>query len=433
MTRDDILAAIRATLADPLDIPKLAAFSPEARLNADLHLDSIQTLQLFLHLELRHGLAAPEEAIAGAEIERVSDLVDLFARDVEAAPAAAEPVDAGEGVHGEEYYDIKVHCFVSCVCAALKARGIDHRAFYFGVWDADFAVTDRWALRYHDPAVNHEAFRSWFRALYGVAMAEWYDHSRPKEDNAATLLRLVAGRRPGQSVMAMVDLHHLPERENKFNQNPFPHYLMLESAKDPAMFMVRDPDFRWEGEIAREAMLNAFSQPSVAGGYLFDGDAAQPASDTAVRDYFEACHRPDNPLQRSVRAIVEAHLSARDGLTLAELPLAIRQLPVIAIRKYAYEHGFAFFWRALKAPHDEFERWCDEIDALFKGLKTLHFTALKLAETGDRRLAADVFAEVERLDQLETRIKARLLEAFEEWRLARGLPGLAPEARRASA
>jgi len=433
MTRDDILAAIRATLADPLDIAKLASFSPDARLNADLHLDSIQTLQLFLHLELRHGLAAPEEAIAGAAIERVSDLVDLFARDVEAAPAAAAPETAGAGVHGEDYYDIKVHCFVSCACAALKARGIDHRPFYFGVWDADFAVTDRWALRYHDPAVDHEAFRSWFRALYGVAMVEWYDDAKPKEDNAATLLRLVAERRPGQSVMAMVDLHHLPERENKFNQNPFPHYLMLEAADDPATFMVRDPDFRWEGEIAREAVLNAFSQPSVAGGYLFDGDAARPASDAAVRDYFEACHRADNPLQRSVRTIVEAHLSARDGVALADLPLALRELPVIAIRKYAYEHGFAFFWRALKAPTHEFERWCDEIDALFKGLKTVHFTAMKLAETGDRRLAADVAAHIDRLELLETRIKGRLLEAFEDWRLRRGLPGLAPDVLRASA
>jgi hypothetical protein len=47
--------------------------------------------------------------------------------------------------------------------------------------------------------------------------------------------------------MVMLDLFHLPERENKFNQNPFPHYLMLEKTDDPRVWQVNDPDFRWEG------------------------------------------------------------------------------------------------------------------------------------------------------------------------------------------
>lgn len=432
MTRDAILAAIRATLAEHIKSPRMAAFAPEARLNEDLYLDSIQMLQVFLHLELSHGLAAPEEEIGRHALERVSDLVDLF--DADADVAGAAPVPAGEGVHGEEYYDVKIHCFVSCLCAALKARGIDHRPFYFGVWDADFAVTDRWTLRYHDPSVSHDFFRGWFRQLYGVGLREWYDPALAKDRNVAVLLDLVAGRRPSESVMVMLDMYHLPERENKFSQNPFPHYLMLEAHEDPALFRVLDPDFRWEGEILRETVLNAVRQPTVGGGYLFDAAEASPAAAADVRDFFEACFRRDNPFVDAVRAIVRAHLDGTDGVALAGLPAALAELPVISIRKYAYEHGFAFFWRATKLPGDEFERWCDEIDALYQGLKAAHYQALKLAETGDRGLAPKLFAELDRLDALETRIKDRLLAAFELWRGRLGLAGLSsPQTRRASA
>lgn len=433
MTREEILDAIRTTLADHLRAPRVDAFAPEARLNEDLHLDSIQMLQLFLHLELAYGLAAPEADFGRLDVRRVSDLVDLFDPEAE-APAVAASAAPAEGVHGEEYYDIKVHCLVSYLCAALKDRGIDHRPFYFGVWDADFAVTGRWALRYHHETVSHAFFLSWFRQLYGVRLTEWYDHAAGKEANVARLLDLVAKRRPGERVMAMLDMHHLPERENKFNQNPFPHYLMLEEADDPAIFRVLDPDFRWEGFIERDRILAAVSQPTVAGGYVFDADEARPADDRDVRDFFEACLRRDNPLVDAVRAIVEAHLSGRDGTELAALPEALKELPVISIRKYAYEHGFAFFWRALKAPSAEFDHWCDEIDALFQGLKALHYAALKLAETGDRALAPEIFADIDRLDALETRIKTRLVAAFEDWRSARGLAPLgAGSARRATA
>jgi petrobactin synthase len=217
--------------------------------------------------------------------------------------------------------------------------------------------------------------------------------------------------------MVMLDLFHLPERENKFNQNPFPHYLMPEMTEDPEVFFVRDPDFRWEGPIARDLVLNAIAQPTVAGGYRFDSADFQPARDTDVANYLDTCLIRDcNPLIDALRAILAAHADGRDGLALEDLTSGLRELPVLAIRKYAYEHGFAFIWRAARLPNSEFEHWCVEIEALHQELKNIHFTAMKLAQTGDRRLIEDVGRRIDRADALEFSIKAGLATAFDAWR-----------------
>lgn len=417
MMREEIVASIRMVLAEQMNNEHLDGFGPASRLNADLYLDSVLMLDLFLHLELKHGLSVSEEIVAGPDIETVEDLASLLAGAKTASEAAADASEiAVPNVHGDEYPDIKVHCFVSCLCDAVKAAGLDHRLFYFGIWDADFAVSKRHELLYHTPEISHDFFRRWFQRLYGVPITEWYDHSASKQVNLEKLLSLVAARRPTESVMVMLDMFYLPERENKFNQNPFPHYLMVEATGDPEVWQVRDPDFRWEGPIARERLLGAISQPSVAGGYIFDRQVVTLPLAADIRDYFLACFIPDhNPLIRSVREIVEAHVEGRGGLLVSELKTALRELPVISIRKWAYEHGFAYFWRALRLPNDEFLRWCDKIEELAVGLKGLHFVILRLAQTGDRAHSVDVFETLDRLDALEAAIKARLQAVFFSW------------------
>lgn len=417
MSRDDIIAAIRAVLAERMESRHLDRFGPDARLNEDLYLDSVLLLNLYLHLETEYAIVAPDEVVSSADIRTVGELAGLLAGE-EATPQPAAPL--GEGVHGEEYYDIKVHCVVSCLCAALKqAPVIDHRPFYFGVWDADFAVSDERALLYHAPSVSHDFFRHWFHRLYGVEVHQWYEPARSKAWNLERLRGLVAGRTPGEYLMVMVDLHHLPERENKFNQDPFPHYLMVEETGDPRIWRVNDPDFRWEGDVERDRILNAAAQPTVGGGFVFDRTAARSARPEDVADFFNACFRPsDNPLTRAAGEIVRAHLDGVDGLKPAGLAEALRELPVLSIRKYAYEHGFAFFWRALNLPDSEFQAWCDEIDALAQGLRGAHFAALKFARTGDRSEAERVFEILDRADRCEFGIKARLAFVFAEWRRA---------------
>lgn len=419
MTREDVLDAIRTALSEHMSHAHMQGFGPEARLNEDLYLDSVLILQVFLNLELEYGLAMPEEAIARQEIETVADLVSLYVPKPSATPVPSFPLTGGttdEGVHGEAYYDIKVHCFVSCVCDGLKRRSLDQRPFYFGVWDAKFTVSDRFQLLYHSPEITQEFFRSWFQRLYGVTVREWYDPRKTKLENLAALLDLVKNRPDTGSVMVMLDMFHLPERENKFNQNPFPHYLMLQETADPQKWFVHDPDYRWEGEIEREKVIHAIMQPTVGGGYVFDNAEARTPDAEDIKAYFEACFVADrNPIVDAVRDIVAAHLGGRDGLTLADLAAAVRELPVITIRKYAYEHGFAFFWRALKLPAAEFEAWCEEIEALVQSLKGLHYACMKLGQTGDREQADAVFERLDEADRLERKLKGRLGEVFALW------------------
>ena len=416
MNRDEILEAFRTVLSEHMAHPHMQGFAPEARLNEDLYLDSVLILQIFLNLELEYGLAMPEEAIARQELATVADLVALYTPKTAIPSFPMTGGSTDEGVHGEAYYDIKVHCFVSCVCDGLKRNGLDHRPFYFGVWDAKFTVSDGFELLYHSPEITQDFFREWFTQLYRVPIPEWYDPGVSKLENLATLIELVETRPDTGSVMVMLDMFHLPERENKFNQNPFPHYLMLQKTADPEKWFVHDPDYRWEGEIEREKVIHAIMQPTVGGGYVFDNALARQPEPEDLKAYFEACfvaHR--NPLADAVRAIVTAHLEGRDGLRLAELALAVRELPVITIRKYAYEHGFAFFWRALKLPAAEFETWCEEIEALVQALKSLHYACMKLAQTEDRAQSDAVFERIAEADRLERKLKDRLGEVFAMW------------------
>ena len=48
-----------------------------------------------------------------------------------------------------------------------------------------------------------------------------------KDSNVETFLELVENKPENRYVIVMVDMSLLPERENKFHQKPFPHYLMI--------------------------------------------------------------------------------------------------------------------------------------------------------------------------------------------------------------
>ena len=421
MKREAIIEAIGAILRDEMRHPHLDLFGPSARLNEDLYLDSVQVLQILLSLETEYGLPVSEEAVGRQDVSTVEDLAAIVAPEQAETKPPPAPAESPEGVHGPLTYDLKIHCFVSCVCDGLKKRGIDHRPFYALIWDAEFAITDDCRLAYHSDAMDHESFRYWFERLYGVPLVAWYDHSRSKDENIATLLALLERRAPDEAIMVMLDMFHLPERENKFNQNPFPHYLMVELTDDPALWQVRDPDFRWEGTIERDRLLNAIAQPTVAGGYRFDGASAHPPADADLEPFFEACFRPDtNPLIDAARAIVVAHAEGRGGLRLADVGDALRELPVMTIRKWAYEHGLAFFWRALRWPDAEFQTLCDRVEALVNGLTALHYAVLKLAKSADPDQVAPVLAKLDELDAAEFAIKRRLGEAFEAWRQSAG-------------
>ncbi|MBO9629941.1 MAG: phosphopantetheine-binding protein, partial [Shinella sp.] len=105
---------------------------------------------------------------------------------------------------------------------------------------------------------------------------------------------------------------------------------------------------------------------------------------------------------------------------------------VITIRKYAYEHGFAYFWRALKLPAAEFDPWCDEIETLIQLLKTLHYDCMKLGQTADSGLADAVLTRIDEIDAQEFKLKHKLGAIFEQWCAKRFPAGHGLEAGRAA-
>ncbi|WP_404428080.1 DUF6005 family protein [Sutcliffiella horikoshii] len=312
---------------------------------------------------------------------------------------------------------IKVHCFVSCVCEVIKkTEGVDHRPFYFGVWDADFDVTPDGILSYHSENIDHDFFKSWYEMLYGIKIHRWYDETEPKLTNMMTLLELMKNKPSYRSIMVMLDLSMLPERENKFHQSPFPHYVMLEETDNSDEWFMFDPDFRWEGKLSKQKIMDAIMVPAVKGGYYFDAEHINPTSPEVIEAYFRTCLKlNENPMSEAIRNIVDLFSKGSEKHRRTELSDALKQIPVLAIRKYAYEHAFAFFWEANGYNEEWFEEWCDEIEKLVKGFTAIQYRAMKYAMTADENVLKDIHEKINEQEQLEYFIKNGLQECFEAW------------------
>src|SRR5690606_16838916 len=170
MTKADIIDLIHQVLAEKMAVPYISAFSPYARLNEDLYLDSVMVLQLLLHLELDHGFVIPDDALAKEDFETVDTLANLLARLDNTAHTIVPQVESD---------DIKLHCFVSWLCATIEeCRIVVYRPFYFAVWVADFVITDVCWISYHSATLYHQFFVHWYQQLYGVRVHGWYDRAR---------------------------------------------------------------------------------------------------------------------------------------------------------------------------------------------------------------------------------------------------------------
>ena len=216
--------------------------------------------------------------------------------------------------------------------------------------------------------------------------------------------------------MVMLDLSMLPERENKFHQRPFPHYVMLEATENESEWFMYDPDFRWEGILPKDKILAAIKEPTVSGGYYFNSETIVVPTTETIEAYFNTCIKHHcNPMTEAVTEIIKAYIVGKEKERLSELPIALKQLPVLAIRKYAYEHAFAYFWEALGRNEEDFETWCDEIERLVNGYTTIQYRAMKLAMRQDLLLVNDIFLKLEEQNLLEFKIKQGLQECFQAW------------------
>ncbi|WP_429043762.1 acyl carrier protein [Aeromonas hydrophila] len=77
MTRDDIFAQIKAALVELFEVDE-EAITPEARLYQDLELDSIDAIDLVVHLQKLTGKKIKPEEFKS--VRSVNDVVDAVER-----------------------------------------------------------------------------------------------------------------------------------------------------------------------------------------------------------------------------------------------------------------------------------------------------------------------------------------------------------------
>ncbi|UTF61543.1 DUF6005 family protein [Gilvimarinus sp. DA14] len=399
----DFISQLRDLVAQNLPRIDVAAVHTGAHLTYDLGLDSIELMQLLVLLETQAGYQIPDYALDADKLQTVADLQQLLCTQE-------------QDTVGEPELDVKVHCVVSCLCHSIKQQGLDHRPFYFGVWDAEVFIDAQHQLRYHSDKVDHDFFIRWYQRLYGAKVTQWYDHGLSKQNNIDTLSAMLQHRPDWQQLMVMLDMYRLPERENRFALDPFPHYVLLENATSDEDLWMWDPDFRWEGNLKRERVMQAIASPAVAGGYTLDTRPLHAPYAADIDAYFNACFNPQqNHLTDAVETIIQHHLPG-GAQAPTQLGKALAELPVLAIRKYAYEHGLAFFWRELNQPAQEFERWCDAIEILVKGFDKLLYQANKWAMTQTGADLEQLLELVAEQNRRELNIKQAVREARDQWR-----------------
>lgn len=395
---------------------------PEADLVFDLGMDSIQLMQMLVQLEMQFSLHIPGEALSAADIttiEALADVIDKAQRSMTAKPGnndqTLNKTQVKENLETPEL-DIKVHCLVSCLCEPFRLNtDIDHRPFYFAVPDAEVFMDKNGELTYHDDNVNHQFFINWFEKLYQTKIDTWYQHNLNKNDNVKTLVHLLDSRQSDENILVMLDLFHLPERENKFNKDPFPHYVCLEKTDNPNTLFMWDPDFRWEGELNKAKVLNAVAQESVGGGYRYFSNQLKPPKPNLINDYFYACININkNEMTSIVRQVIDTHLIEKT-FDAQNLNKALRELPVLAIRKYGYEHALAFFWRELKLEDAIFEEWCDVIEKLVRNYERLQLLVGKYLKEPSSQYFDDIYSLLDEQDDLEFQIKKELHHHIKSW------------------
>ena len=315
-TREQIVEYIYRVLSEELARTDLSSFQSDSRLLEELGLDSTEILEMLMFLELKHELSIPEDALMNKDFETVRSVAQVM-YDAQGIPKTEKGL--------EVYEDLKIHCVASCLGEIVKRNHqLDHRILYFAVWDAEVCTNYQYILSYHSDEISHQFYFDWYEKLYGMQVEEWYVRSDKKENNVNKLIDLVDNRMPDQHIMVMLDMYQLPERVNEFNKDPFPHYVMLAPTKNKDTWFMFDPDYRWEGVISKERILNAVRQPSVSGGYIFSDKEAKPSTPDVIRSYFEKSVVMDtNPVTDTLREIIESHLK---GIDKKGQPLALKAL-----------------------------------------------------------------------------------------------------------
>jgi petrobactin synthase len=330
----------------------------------------------------------------------------------------------------QEEVSIKVHCIVSCLCEVIRLHStIDYRPYYIGLWDAPFDVTEQGCITYYQHDLNHTAMYAGFEQLFGAQVIEWYEKTRTSCENLATLLELVETCPPSRRIMVQIDLSLLPERENKFHQKPFPHFLMVERTGTSGEWYVRDPDFRWEGTASSASIIEAFLGNAFGGGFYVDAEQLREPTPAAIDRFFRDVFTPVNELTVTVQERIGMLCRAAGGDALSRLEGVVKQLPVLAIRKYSYEHALMYFIEQSETQTADFEHYAELVEQIVKGFNNVHYQSIKMAMTDSTALLSSVMARLDEINRTESMVKHELCRLYRLWRRQR-IDSLAEEAVR---
>ncbi|CAM4404227.1 DUF6005 family protein [Paenibacillus tarimensis] len=310
---------------------------------------------------------------------------------------------------------INVHCLVSCYCDIIKRRsGVDYRPFYFNVWDSAFDVTEEGNLTYYSDPASLGFYHHWVEKLFGLCPVYWYDALQGPEAGAARLSELLDERPDYRFVMPHLDMFYLPDRDTGFNLKPFPHYVFVERAGDDSEQLVMlDPDFRWEGRVPRNQVMEAFINNPDPGGWYIDAETVKEPSRALIKAYFDAGFKPDvNELIDRLREIVT---SVERGGSAASLTATVKHLKVIVIRKYSYDYALMYFHDHLELPEEHYEQWAQTIRDLVQQFTSVQYLCVKMAMTGQSALQGQILAKLDEADRTEHLLKLEMERLMQEW------------------
>ncbi|WP_201318752.1 DUF6005 family protein [Paenibacillus sp. EPM92] len=309
---------------------------------------------------------------------------------------------------------IKVHCVVSCLCEVVKRYSdVDYRPFYFGVWDAEFAWTEA-GLSYYSDTIQHERSMKWYERMFGTRVIQWHDRHQDSAANAVRLVELVENAPKHRHVVVQIDMSLMPERDNKFNLNPFPHYLLVSSTEREGEWFMLDADMKWEGVVSREQVLQAFVHNPYPDGFYIEALAIQaPTPNTVVSYFYDGFNLHGNELVSKLRALVSR--LAGEPEKLPQLADALKHLHVIVIRKYGYDYAFMYFHDELQLPREHYEHWAQQIRDLVQAFNTMQYMAVKLSLTGRTELLPSLLETLDKAEAIERGLKQELERELALW------------------
>ncbi|MEK3883840.1 DUF6005 family protein [Paenibacillus sp. PL2-23] len=309
---------------------------------------------------------------------------------------------------------IKVHCVVSCLCEVIKRHSdVDYRPFYFHVWDSDFSVTEA-GLSYYSETEGHGVSMEAYERLFGIGTVQWHDPGKEPEANAARLVELVENAPPHRHVVVQIDMCLMPKRENTFNLNPFPHYVLVYASEVEGEWYVLDADMKWEGMVERETVLQALIRNPYPDGFYIEAESVRRPRPEEVAAYFYERHAPErNELVDGLRKLIVDMAANRE--TLPRLGDALKQLHVIVIRKYGYDYALMYFHDELDLPRDNYEHWAQQIRDLVQAFHTVQYIAVKMSLTSRADMLPSLLDTLDKAEAIERGIKLELERELKLW------------------